>query len=370
MSRKFSINHRTTLVLASALLAASGAAAQPGAPVYQSTWNDAVTGNNAFWAPEGRFWDVDKGADRYQIDTYERPMTQEFKTVKGRYAAKEYFEYLDITQAKVGINDTYVFVRIDLYGRRHSTSGGDNIPVGMMERYGFRFSSNVHGRNGILIVADQPEVKNEPNTKFGPIGVSGYRDTNADVGGADKDGPTGLKVTKSNNPDEESGMNGYDKVIIQDGRLASGKVVAWTRLDPNDKTVVELALNYKALGFTKNQMLALKYVDVEAIKGGPKDPQNYLWNDKYTKVEAGSPNPGANGKSEFGTDGLKNIYEVDTLRVVGAQMPGDFDGDDRTTLSDYPGFMAAFNAASPEADLDGDGAVNAIDLISFLDASR
>ncbi len=293
-----------------------GAAAQPGSPVYTATFTDCVTGDNAFWTGEGRFWFVDPGCDSYQVDVYERPTVQEYKIRGGQFASKEYFEYLDIVEARVGVDNEFLYVRLDLYGRHNSTSGGDNIEVGMMARYGFRFSSDPDGRNGVLIVSDQPEIKNEPSTVFGPIGVSGHIDTNGDVGGAADEGPTGLTVTKTDNSDEESGLNGYDKAIIADGRLEGGPVVAWVRLDPSDNTVVELALRYGALGFTKNQIMALQYFDIEAIKGGPKGPQNSLWNDKYTNIEAGSPNAGPGGLSEFGTDGLKNTYEVDTVRAA------------------------------------------------------
>lgn len=350
------------------------ATAQPGQPVYERTANDCVTGDNAFIGDDGkRFWDVDAGCDVYQIDVYERPTVKEYRRrgPSGRFASNEYFEYLDITSASVGVTSRYLHVRIDLFGRHNCTSGGDNITVGMMERYGFRISTDPDGRNGVLIVADQPEVKNEPNTSFGPLGIFGYRDTNGDVGGAARNGPTGLAVTKTDNANEESGMNGFDRVIISDGRLEGGPRVAWVRLDPRDNTVVELAVDYVALGFTESQIRTLAYFDVEAIKGGPKDPQNYLWNDKYTNVEAGSPNPGRGGASEFGTEGLENIYEVDTVRVDWAGGPppscqADFDRNGTVNTADFFGFIAAFFAGEPRADIDGDGTLGSNDFFTFF----
>ena len=110
-------------------------------------------------------------------------------------------------------------------------------------------------------------------------------------------------------------MNGFDTTLITDGMLNGVTPVLWSRISPTDDTVVEMALDYLALGFTVSDLLAFQYVEAgSAIKGGPKDPMNYLWNDKYTKLEAGSPNPGSGGMSEFGTNGLGNIYELDTLR--------------------------------------------------------
>jgi hypothetical protein len=98
--------------------------------------------------------------------------------------------------------------------------------------------------------------------------------------------------------------------------------VLFARVDPNDNTAVEIVLDYTALGLTQQQILNLQYFDVEALKGGPGDPRNYLWNDKYTQSEAGSPNYGTNGLSEFGTQGLGNIYELDTLRIGAIPAPG------------------------------------------------
>jgi hypothetical protein len=303
-----------------ALASAASAAAQPGTPVYSGNWFDCDTSDNRFVGGDGIFyWDVDPACDVYQQDVYERPMTQTFYSVSGRYAAVEYFEYLDIIEAQAGFDDDFLYVSIDLAGRNHRTSGGTVIPLGMVERYGFRMSTDPDGRYGVLIVADQPEYKNEPNTVFGPIGTFGYLDTDGDVGGADLDGPTGLTVTKSDNPDEEDGtLNGYDAAIISDGRLDDETPVLWVRLNPSDSTKVEFALDYRAVGFTPDDLQTLGYLHFEAIKGGAKDPQNYLWNDKYAKEEAGSPNPGFGGSSEFGTEGLKNIYEADT--VAGAAL--------------------------------------------------
>ncbi len=299
-------------------LVAAAAQAQPPNPRYQLSFDDCVTSDNRFVGQDGQFqWDVDAGCDIYQVDLYERPTTQTFKLANGRFGAFECFEYLDIVQAKVGMDSRFLYVSIDLFGRDHLTSDGSRIEKGLVERYGFRMSTDPDGRYGLLVVADQPEVKNEPNTVFGPLGTFAHIDTNGDVGGADREGPTGLSVTKSDNPDEADGLNGYDTVLISDGRIGGdGPRVLWVRLNPRDNTVVEIALDYRTLGISQQQLRRMRYLEFEAIKGGPKDPQNYLWNDKYTKREAGSPNRGRNGLSEFGTQGCENIYEVDTARGV------------------------------------------------------
>lgn len=288
--------------------------AGPVAPVYLATFGDAVTGDNAFTATDGnRYWTVDPGADSYQNDVYERPTVQNYQlrtladgTVQ--FATPEYFGNLDIVQAKAGFDDNYLYVALDLHSLDKQTADGVNTQQGLVYRYGFRISKEADGGHGLLLVADQPQLKNSPNTSFGQTGLFGYLDANGDVGG------TGLSVSKQDRRAEVRG-NGYETVVIADGRTAAGASVFWVRIDPNDPTVVEFALDYKAFGFSAADFSTLPYLHFEANKG-LQDPGNYLWNDEYTQSEAGSPYRAASGdrsKSEFGTQGLGNIYELDTL---------------------------------------------------------
>jgi hypothetical protein len=304
------------------LLAIPTSASADIIPTYSVFLEDAVTGDNAFMHQGLRYWDVDPGSDRYGHDFYERPTVQTYVDRGGRFAANEYFEYLDITHAKVGFDDRYLYVAIDLFGRDKSTADGNDDEQGLVERYGFRFSSDPDGRDGYFFVTDQPELKN--GTTFGTEALFGFQDTDGDVGGRgaiNGHGPSGLFVSKSDNPWEEVGMNGYDEDIISDGRL-NGADVLFSRVDPTEDTIVEMALDYTALGLTLQDILSIQYLDIEALKGDPADPANYLWNDKYTGPEAGSPNPGSGGFSEFGTQGLGNIYELDTLRGGAIPAPG------------------------------------------------
>ena len=363
---------KSIIPVAGALAALVGQAlATPGEPVYTTTFTDCVTSDNRYVGPDGELrWDVDAGCDIYQQDVYERPMTSAFDFFRGRFGAKEYLEYIDIAQVRAGFDERYLYVAIKLAGRDHLTSGGDRNEMGLIERYGFSISTDPDGRFGVLLVADQPELKIDPVTRFGTLGTFGYRDTNGDVGGADRRGRTGRAVTKSDNPDEESGLNGYDSDIIGDGVLhATGQRVLFVRLSPTDNTVVEFAVDYGALGFTQQDLRTLGSFDIEANKGGPKDPQNYRWNDKYSKEEAGSPNPGPDGRSEFGTNGLENITEVDTVRGGpidgGVPCRADFDGDGRLTIFDFLAFQNAFAAGERRADFDGDGQLTIFDFLAF-----
>jgi hypothetical protein len=195
----------------------------------------------------------------------------------------------------------------------------DNVQtvVGLKERYGFRLGFNAtdpQSKNGYLFFADNPQDKN--STTFGLLGNEAYRDTNGDVGG------TGINVTRHNLGSEASG-NGYNLKVIADGKILSGpsanQPVLFSRVNTSNPSapIVEFALDYGLLGFTQTDIANLRYLAFEAIKGGPKDPANYLWNDENTKSQAGSPYRATSGdlsKSEFGTQGLVNIYELDTVQ--------------------------------------------------------
>lgn len=357
------------MTVATLLALASPAVAQPINPVFTKTWTDCVTGDNRFTAPGGgaSYWDVDAGCDSYQNDVYERPMSQSFEPVNGRFGAVEYFENLDITQASAGFDATYLYVEIDLAGRNQITSGGSIIPLGMDARYGFRISTDPDGRFGLLLVADQPELKLFPATQWGTTGLFGYLDTNGDVGGAASSGPTGLTVTKTDNPNEESGLNGYDSAIISDGSLNTGAPVFYARLSPTDNTKVQFALEYARVGYTQADLRTLGYFDIEAVKGGGGQG-DYLWNDKYENVEAGSPNPGPNGQtSEFGTNGLQGIYELDTVRAGAlASCAADRNGDGSLNFFDITDFLNDFNAGDASADITGDNRFDFFDVSGYL----
>jgi hypothetical protein len=283
-------------------------------PVYSALFGDAVTADNAFTAADGkRYWTVDPGADQYQTDLYERPTAQTYQVRRladgtEQFAAREYFQNLDIVQAQAGFDADYLYVSVKLAGLNKLTDDGKTTAEGLVYRYGFRIAKQTDGGGGLLIVADQPQLKNAPHTAFGPKGTFVYRDANGDVGG------TGLDVTKQDRQAEVGG-NGYERVLAADGRLVSGRQVLWVRVDPSDPSVVEFVLDYKAVGYTADDLATLPYFTAEANKG-LQSPANYLWNDEYTKSEAGSPYRATHGdrsKSEFGTQGLGNIYELDTV---------------------------------------------------------
>jgi hypothetical protein len=326
---------------------ASVSAADPTAPIYTQTYTDCVTGagglpptGNPHVTTSGDLrWTIAPGCDSYQNEFYERPTTQTYQvndTASGEiFGAAEYFENLDIVQAKAGVDSQYMYVLIDLNGVSHFNDEGDAQLEGLKYQYEFLLSTAADGANGFwLAITEGTPI----GTTYQLLRNNGQQDTNGDVGGrgegsgpgcgTDPEPSNGLSCTKEDNAAAALG-NGFDLDIIDDGRLNSGPndgaAVLFSRLMPGDPSIIEFALDYALLGFSQAQIQAIidgssGYLDFRAIKGGPKDPQDYLWNDEYTKSEAGSPYRATSGdlsKSEFGTQGLGNIYELDTLRGVG-----------------------------------------------------
>lgn len=282
-------------------------------PSYFATFADAVTADNVVRGRDGmQYWTVDAGADNYSQDFYERPTAQTYQVRRltdgtSAFAAAEYFENLDIVEARAGFDANYLYVSLRMAGANKVQANGARTAEGLVYRYGLRLSNSASGANGMLLVVDSPALKNAPR-EFNGDKAFVYADRNGDVGGR------GLLVTKSDSSAESAG-NGFETVVASDGKLSNGSTVLWTRVHPSDANVVEFVVNYKALGFSAADLGRLPYLQFEAVKG-LKDPGNYLWNDEYTKSEAGSPyraTQGDRSKSEFGTQGLGNIYELDTL---------------------------------------------------------
>ena len=293
----------------------SSAGAAPNNPVYTSTFGDSITGDNEFLGTDGkRRWTVDPGADDYQNESYERPTIQTYQTVDSKFSTEEYFQNIDIVQGRVGYDAQYLYIAIELFGRHKSDQGGDTLE-GLKYEYGFRFSQDPDGRNGYLFRTEFADPLSSPT--FDTLKNGAFRDTDGDIGGRgliNGAGSSGRSITKEDEPLEEVGMNGYNQQIIADGKISDGPgkdtPVLYSRIDPNNNKIVEMAFDYLAFGLTQDDIPDIQYFEMQAIKGDPTDPQNYFWNDKYNKSEAGAPyfDPGG-----LGTDGLENIYELDTV---------------------------------------------------------
>jgi hypothetical protein len=299
----------TTWALAAAMSVGIVSGSTVGAaPVYHVTFHDSVTGLNQ-WTDHSdsnkQRWTISPGADSYVEDYYERPTVQEYKVYNNTsggviFAAKEYFQYLDIVLAKAGFDDQHLYIAIEMYGLNKHTENNVQTHVGLVERYGFRLATE---QSSLLLYVDNPASKSNP-TQFNGSKAEGHIDANGDVG------KSGVNVPN------EGGGNGYENKIISNG-MYNNQLVLQSRIDPNNPTTVEFMFNYLALGISVQDLMGLTYLEFEAIKGGAKDPQNYLWNDKYSPSQAGSPYRATSGdltKSIYVTQGLGNLYELDTLR--------------------------------------------------------
>lgn len=281
----------------------------PLTPNFDFEWFDAVTGDNSFAEDGKTHWYVDSGADQYAIDQWERPTNQtyNFWNGAGHYGTDgDYFANLDIVRGLSGFDQDFVYFAIDLYDNA-IYKNDDPVTIdreGLKYDYRIRLSLEENGSSGWLLSTDDPE--NKQGTSWGQEGVTGFRDTNGDFA---VDG------------------DGYDLEFIADGEITqtpypgapnlNGQDTLWSRVSPLDDTIVEFALKYANLGLTADDLKTLPYLVFEANKG-TQDPANYIWNQEYTGSEAGSPNYGGSGDlNEFGTEGLGNVYELDTLRLTG-----------------------------------------------------
>jgi hypothetical protein len=352
----------------------------PTNPVYQYSAPDAVTGDNAFNFGGFRYFSVDAGADSYQNNLYERPTAAAYQFQGTTYAAEEYFGYVDITGVRFGFDDNYAYFSMNLFNLLKQTKDGANSVDGLKAKYGVRMSGDRNGRNGIYLRVSEPAFAGFPSTVFYSAQTEGWRDTDRDVGGRGgpihgNGGPSGLSVTKVNNVLEEQGMNGYDQnFVYSDGLTDAGIPVMWQRVSPTNNLVTEFAIDYLALGLTKVDLDSMRLVDFEAVEGSPSGPEFGLWNDKFTGIEAGSPNPGIGTDNEFGIQGLGGISAADTARlIVVPTCPADYNFDRVVDDADFILFVEAYNLietppADFRADINGDGLVDDADFGLFAAA--
>jgi hypothetical protein len=339
----------------------------PGEPVWVRSGEDSVTAGGSYRNVANQLrWGVEAGADQYAWERYERPVAQEFLFEGGRYGAKEYYEYVDIERASYGYDGQFLYAAIDVVGFDKLTEDGARSPIGLMSKYALKFSNNPDGRFGHMLMVEQPGVQSSISTVWSPIGVFVYLDTNGDVGGAASSGPTGLTVSKSVNGEEEQGLNGYDSVVASDGRINS-LTIGWARISPTNPTEIQMALRYAPLGLTLADVSTLAYVDADAMEG-LADPQTMHRNDKFSAEEAGSPNLGVGGSSEFGTVGLQGVYGIDNLRLVGPGAPvacvADWNNDGGVDGDDVIAFFSDWDRGL--ADINGDGGTDGDDVIVFF----
>lgn len=281
-------------------------------PTYSRTQGDCTaTGSRNGWS-------IGQGCDNYQQEIYERPTTQTYKVRGGELTASTYFQNLDIEEAKAGADNKYLYLSMEMVGTAYQDRGKNPIEQGLIYDYVILLSNVSDGAFGHMIRAETPGTAAGKNGVFSTEKVFGFVDANGSVGGRAADGSAdGLFTTRTDSSAFSDG-NRFETDLIADGHFKDGSKapVAFARLQPGafgaiNKQIVEFAIDYTLLGYAAsdiaNILAGRGYLDFRAIKGGEKDKQNFLWNDKNTFADAGTP---------YSTVGLKNVYESDTVRLA------------------------------------------------------
>ncbi len=298
-------------------------------PVYTMTWGDAVTGDNEFIATNNmHYWFTNPGADNYDIDKYERPnaQTNVTRTVKtggkigtdpllvegNSYVVNgtsdpSYFAYIDIVSGSYGLDEGagFVYFRTELFGDYRAGESGvrnDDFVFGDGIQYRIRMSADSEGSKGLMIGSDAgTDYSKGDYDSWNTTATYGWLDTDGDIGG-----PGGIAV-----PDEDT-IDGYDDDVIKsDGKIKNTDTdVLWTRYSFDTitgRSFVEFAFDFETFqdSYSNFNFDPLNIGDlVFETTRGLQDNQNYLWNDEYSEIEAGSPY----------TIATQNVYELDNLR--------------------------------------------------------
>jgi hypothetical protein len=310
--RRFRMLGMSSLV---AMLMLSAVPARAGTLPFQFTFGDAVTGYNQFISNDGKHrWFVNPGADNYFMDFYERPTAQTYTQQNAAFtvpnyssnvtlgqsyvAASQYFEYLDIVNGHFSLNNQTLHMGIELFGvNKVGDNGVRTSDFGESTYYNIRISNDPNGRGGLLLTSINAK---DLTSNWQTQEAFGYLDTDRGVGG-----PGGIAAVN-----ETTNLNGYETPIIADGKLVANNqnALELRRTTSGDnRPIVEFALNLALFnsihaGYAIDPTKQL-YIVFEATRG-LKGNSNYLWNDKYSFVQAGNP---------YSTVGLGNIYELDTL---------------------------------------------------------
>jgi hypothetical protein len=166
-----------------------------------------------------------------------------------------YYRELDITRAWLNHDNTWLYVMIQLVG---TDANGK-----LSGAYAAEFDLDVDGRGDFLVLA------NQPGAEWSVTGVEVWQDSNKDIGHS-------LPVGS----DPPQGGDGYDRMLFNSGQ-GSDPDLAWARIDPNNPSIVQLAVKYSALSNDPYYMWG-------AWAQSSFHPEWFDYNDHFTLAEAGS----------------------------------------------------------------------------------
>ena len=239
------------------------------------------------------------------------------------FSADKYYEYADITRGEAGFTDVsptegWLFFRVELFGDSTVSDSLDrSAEFAASTYYSVRLANNSSSNNAKSGLLLRNQRTSSITTAWTTSDMKVFADVNGDVSGTG-----GVNV-----PKPDGAVTGYEVDHGNSGSWLWARRLNQSFTGPGGTVTrpsIEFAFNYKAynLAKTKNFLPSnLTYLELDSTKG-LQDNQNYLWNDKYTLAEAGSPNPG----EIAGGTGLENIYQLDTLRLGGFPQPGTKSG--------------------------------------------
>jgi len=208
------------------------------------------------------------GGDEYNLGRYERPFDSDMN----------YIPAIDIYQANLfrDKNNEWIYTIIRLM----------ESPVflpDMAFSFGIELDLDLDGRGDILIWTDMPQ-----SDEWSVEGVSVLKDLNKSIGGK-----------RPMISDPPPGGDGYEAVIFENG-TGEDPDLAWSRLNREDNTFIEIAFKKELLG-EMEIFLWGAWAD-----HGMKDLELFDHHDHFTKEEAGSPM-----RSEEVFYPLKAVFAVD-----------------------------------------------------------
>ncbi len=225
------------------------------------------------------------GGDEFIKGRYERPFDQDMN----------YIPFIDIKQANVirSKESEFIYAVIHLMDNPALLKGGEF-------GFGIELDVDLDGRGDYLIWTRLPQ-----GTDWSVDGVMVWKDANKSIGG--------LKPMLSEAP--LSG-DGYEVMIFNSGQGADPDL-AWSRIAPEDPTLIQIAFKESFLGETPIFLWGAWSML------GPDQFSFFDHNDKYTHAEAGSPT-----KSETEFYPLKAMFALDnTCRGASGYLPlGDEPG--------------------------------------------
>lgn len=268
-------------------------------------------------------------------------------TTEERFATDgDYWADLDIVSAQSGFDDDYFYGNIELYApTRFKPNPGENEAIGLDGEYRIQF-----GRNGGVLVNLTGAKDNRDDNSSASIALNSWR-TDRNFAFRDTDGDLDLGENPSDGLQDNG--SGYEEEIVNDGivkpsvGLNAGATAIYSRIREGGTDVladnnVEFVIDYKELGFTKDDLYGLD-ITFEANRGNSssESPDNYLVSRQFRFTQAGSPYRCGSGDetaldatlagivggcsdsqlSIVSSQGLVDVNEVDNLRGTLAPIP-------------------------------------------------